>query len=1002
MGRLAHLFLSGICLCAAAVLSVGCPSSPDDRTDGASPSPATALSSPSNPTPTSPVSAHSSVRFTDVHAAAGLNFRNVSGSAEQRYILESISAGIASFDYDGDGYQDLFVVDGNRLEATPADAGNRLFRNEPAMDSNAPTTRVFREVTVHAGLSRSGWGMGCAVGDVDNDGDPDLYVTYWGPDVYYQNGGDGTFAELTAATGLGNPDWGTSAAFGDLDGDGQLDLYVTNYLEFNLQDPPAGGSWCTYKGLNSFCGPEGIPAQADRLYRNSGDGYFEDVTAESGIGGFTYPGLGVVLGDYDDDGDLDVYVANDSEPNLLFRNDGAWRFTETGTDMGVAYSENGRAQAGMGVDSGDFDNDGDLDLYVTNFSDDVNTLYENRGDGWFEDGTYAAGLGSVVRPYLGWAAGFFDYDNDGWLDLYVVNGHVYPALKRHPAGLRYGQRNLLYHNRSGHFEEIGRSAGPGWLVEKVSRAAALFDYDNDGDIDLAVVNLNDVPTLLHNEGGNRNYWLGLKLVGGASNRDAIGARVTVRAGSLIQVRELQRGRGFQGQSDPRLVFGLGDRQRVDAVEIRWPSGRQQVVEAPLLRRYLEIREGRPEVIAGAEVALPGPLAQPASVPSVTAGRPPVSASPGDRSVADLRKAGTEYYGQGRYPEALTALTEVLNREPDDLASYVNLGMVLYAGLGRYEEAASLLERAVRRRSTFADAHHLLGKVYLRQHRTTEAIAALRRATRLAPSSWDYQNWLGLAYLRADSLARAELALKKAADLAPWEPRPHLHLSRVYEGLDRPDAASDARRAFERLNPAQRRTEHYTRKVLEYPQSARASLLLGRTYAEQGRLPEASRHFRQAIEIDSLFALAYHAQGNVLQRQNRLSHAIRAYEWARRVDPGLVEAHNDLGQAYHQAGRFEEAVASYIRGLELDPNLALVHSNLGMAYAMAGRLDAAAAAFSDAIVRDSALLDAHDGLAQVYAAQGRVADARQQWEIVLRLKPDHPGASAFLRRAKNRR
>jgi tetratricopeptide (TPR) repeat protein len=1004
MWRSARLLLPGICT--AAALSVGCLSSPEDRTDTTttSPSPPASLS-PSVPTlsapPSSPES-HSGVRFTDVHAAAGLRFRNVSGSPEQRYILESISAGIASFDYDGDGYQDLFVVDGNRVEATPADAGNRLYRNEPAAD-NAPITRIFREVTAAAGLSHSGWGMGCAVGDVDNDGDPDLYVTYWGPDLYYRNDGDGTFVESSAAAGLGSRDWGTSAAFGDLDGDGLLDLYVVNYLEFDLETPPAGGNWCTYKGLNSFCGPEGIPAQADRLYRNSGEGHFVDVTAAAGVDRFAYPGLGVALGDFDDDGDLDVYVADDSEPNLLFRNDGDWRFTETGTLVGAAYSENGRAQAGMGVDAGDFDNDGDLDLYVTNFTDDVNTLYQNQGDGWFVDGTYAAGMGSVVRPYLGWAAGFFDYDNDGWLDLFVANGHVYPQLEEHPAGLRYAQRNLLYRNHSGRFEEIGRNAGPGWLVEKVSRAAALSDYDNDGDIDLAVVNLNDVPTLLHNDGGNRNNWLGLKLIGSDSNRDAIGARVTVRAGDIVQVRQVQRGRGFQGQCDPRLVFGLGDRQRVDAVEILWPSGRQQLMDPPPpLRRYLEIREDHHEVVAG-------PVVAPRNSPLPDRFSPPPDPTPSPRpaswqgmSAAELRKASADYYRQGRYAEARKALADVLARAPDDMSSYVNLGLVLYSGLGRYDEAASLLEGAVRRDSAVASAHHLLGKVYLRQHRVAEAIGALERATRLDPSSWDYENWLGLAHLRAGSMTKAETALKNAARLAPWEPRPHLHLSRVYEDLDLPAAASAARRAFEQLNPAQRKVEHYTRKMREYPQNPRAPYLLGRSYLEQGRWQEASRYFRQAIEIDSLFALAYHAQGTVLQQQNKLPHAIRAYEWARRIDPDMVEVHNDLGQAYHQAGQFAEAIASYVRGLKLDPDLALVHSNLGMAYAMAGRLDDAVGAFGDAIARDSTLVDAHDGLAQVYAAQGRVKEARLEWKTVLRLHPDHPRAAALLRQGRNRR
>jgi tetratricopeptide (TPR) repeat protein len=997
------------------LLGPGCTPSPEDQKPATpeTPQPDAKLVLPAA-SPNRP--AASAVRFVDVHAEAGLAFRNVSGSSEQRYILESLAGGIASFDYDSDGYQDLFVVDGTRIDGAPEGAGNRLFRNEAApspSSSTASSTRTFRDVTAAAGLVHSAWGMGCAVGDVDEDGSPDLYVAYWGRDLYYHNEGDGTFTERAATAGLGSEAWGTSAAFGDLDGDGLLDLYVANYLEFDLNNPPAGGNWCAYKGLNSYCGPEGIPPQADRLYRNIGDGRFADVSEETGIGSFSYPGLGVSLVDVDDDGDLDVYVANDSDANLLFRNDGAWQFAEIATVVGLAYSENGRAQAGMGVDSGDFDNDGDLDLYVTNFSDDVNTLYENQGAGWFTDGTYSAGMGGVVRPYLGWSACFFDYDNDGWLDLFVANGHVYPQLAEHPAGLQYAQRNLLYHNRSGRFEEVGLSSGPGLALKKVSRACAVFDYDNDGDADLVVVNLNDEPSLLRNDGGNGYNWLGLRLVGGDSNRDAIGARVRVRAGDLEQTREVQRARGFQAQSDPRLLFGLGEREQVESVDILWPSGKRQVVKDPPLRRYLEIHEGHEEIEAGPVVPAPlavtpaGPstppvppeISQRASSPAERLARQP-GAPPSRRSPADLRKAGEELYRQGRYAEARAALEEVVELEPDDVVTHVNMGLVLYAGMGRYGEAAAVLERALQRQPRRADALHLLGKAYLRQHRVAEAIRALAGAAGLS-RSWEYDNWLGLAYMRADSLERAESAFKRAARLAPWEPRPHLHLSHVYEALDLPEAARGERDAFERLNPAQRRVEHYSRKVREYLDNVRARLLLGQAYAEQERWQEASKYFRRAVEMDSLFAPAYHAQGSLLHRQDMLPKAIKTYEWALRIDPHLLEAHNDLGQAYHQIGQYKKAIASYRRALELSPDQALVHSNLGMAYAMAGRLDEAATSFKNSIVGDSTLADARDGLAQVYAAQGSLERAIAEWEAVLRLDPRHPRAAALLPQVRER-
>ena len=429
----------------------------------------------------------------------------------------------------------IFTEIRTRMENPLDGARNRLFHNERGTGPDGGDARVFREAKVD--LGPGGWGMGCAVGDVDNDGDPDVYATYLGPNRLYRNEARGRFAEVAKEAGVADAGWGASAAFGDLDADGFLDLYATNYVAFDLEHPPSPDIKCSYKGLDVFCGPSGFAPQPDRVYHNRGDGRFVDKSADTGLVSFVYPGLGVVFGDFDADGDLDIYVANDTAPNLLLRNDGDWQLTEVGLKAGVAFGGTGNPQAGMGVNSGDFDNDGRLDLFVTNFSDDVNTLYRNEGNLRFEDVTFAAGLGGIVPPYLGWGTGFFDFDNDGWLDLFAANGHLYPQLEQYPFGLRYAQANLLYHNRGGHFVEVGRERGPGWAIEKVSRAASLGDFDNDGDVDLLVVNLNDRPTLLRNEGGNGNNWLGLKLVGVESNRDAIGSRVRVVTADLELVRE---------------------------------------------------------------------------------------------------------------------------------------------------------------------------------------------------------------------------------------------------------------------------------------------------------------------------------------------------------------------------------------------------------------------------------------------------------------------------------
>ena len=504
--------------------------------------------------------------FVDITAEAGIDFEQVSGGSEQRFILESMSGGAAWLDSDGDGYLDLFLVNGSRAGVVLAEETNRLYRNRGGRDSG---TR-FVDVTREAGLEQSGWGMGSAVGDYDNDGDVDLYVTYWGENLLYQNDGQGHFSAVEA--GVGDQRWSVSAAFGDVDADGWLDLYVTNYLEFDLEEPPGGGEPCTaWKGLAVFCGPQGMLAQADGIYRNK-DGKFEDMSAATGVDKHRFPGLGVVFSDCDGDGDQDLYVANDSQPNLLFRNDGDWQLSEVGALAGVAYSEEGRAQAGMGLAAGDFDNDGDEDLYATNFSDDVNTLYANRGGGLFVDATAAAGLAGVVRPYLGWSTGFVDFDNDGWLDLFVANGHLYPQLAQLPAGLGYAQRNLLYWNEAGRFELAVPVAG--LAAVQVSRGAAFGDMDNDGDTDVLVVNLNDKAQLLENVGGNRNQWVGLDLEGLEGNNEGIGAVVEVQSGGASQRRQIRRGYGYGASHDGRAVFGLGAAAQVERVLVRWPGGAQ--------------------------------------------------------------------------------------------------------------------------------------------------------------------------------------------------------------------------------------------------------------------------------------------------------------------------------------------------------------------------------------------------------------------------------------------
>ena len=522
-------------------------------------------------------------QFRDVSAESGLEFELVSGTAEKPYILESMTGGVAFFDYDEDGWIDVYLVNGGTLGAVDqggARPSDRLYRNN--------RDGTFDDVTSEAGLGDSSWGMGVAVADVDNNGYEDLYVTNYGPNHLFLNRGNGTFRNAAIAE-IGGAEWSSSASFGDYDSDGDVDLYVTNYLEFDPGDLPADSQLCRYRGIRVQCGPRGMIPTADRLYENLGTGRFRDATSESGVGSVPASyGLGVVWTDYDNDGDQDIYVANDSTANYLFQNNSDGTFSETALLAGVALSADGKEQAGMGVDFGDFDNDGRMDLVVTNFSDDYNTLYRNVGDDLFRDVSSRAGLGEPTWAKLSWGVRFVDFDLDGFLDIVIADGHVYPEVDLHEFGIPYRQPNSAFRNLgNGTFEEVPLTASSTGVHS--SRGLAAGDYDNDGRIDLLVANLDAGPTLLRGSAAT-GHWLMLDLRGTSSNRSAIGARVTVVAGDLRQVREVRSGGSYQSHNDRRLHFGLKDHETVDVVTIRWPYGAEQVLKAVSADQILRIEE----------------------------------------------------------------------------------------------------------------------------------------------------------------------------------------------------------------------------------------------------------------------------------------------------------------------------------------------------------------------------------------------------------------------------
>jgi len=448
---------------------------------------------------------------------------------------------------------------------------------------------VFRDRTAEAGLNKRGWAFGVCVADYDNDGYSDFYLTAYGPNLLFHNKGDGTFEERAAAAGLADAHWGTNCAFGDYDRDGQVDLYVANYVAF---DENSRARDCVYMGaLKVFCGPKGLVGESDVLYRNNGDGTFRDVTQQAGVKEPNYYGFGVVFSDFDNDGWPDIYVANDSVPNLLFRNKRDGTFEEMGLISGTSLNLFGRTQAGMGIAVGDYDGDGLFDIYVTNFAEDTNTLYRNLGGMTFADVTAESGAATASRPHIGWGTGFADFDNDGRVDLFVANGHVYPDAHKLEGVSEYLQPKELYRNLgNGRFEEIsGRVAGD-LSVPRPSRGAAFGDYDNDGDIDVVVVNANSTPSLYRNDGGNRKSWIGFRLIGTSSNRDAIGARVEIDAGGRTQTGEVRSGGSYLSHNDMRVHFGVGSARRIDRVRIRWPNGKTETLNGMNTGQYVTIRE----------------------------------------------------------------------------------------------------------------------------------------------------------------------------------------------------------------------------------------------------------------------------------------------------------------------------------------------------------------------------------------------------------------------------
>jgi hypothetical protein len=540
--------------------------------------------------------------FVNVARRAGLDAVTVFGGKESnKYLLETTGCGIAFLDYDNDGWLDIFQVNGYTLEGFPKgqEPINHLYRNR--RDGS------FEDVTQKSGLVQSGWGQGVCIGDFNNDGHEDLFVSYWGQNQLYRNKVDGTFENVTQKAGLFSPRkrWGTGCAFLDYDRDGYLDLFVANYIDFDIEATPVPDSGlCRYKGIKVACGPPGLPGGKNALYHNNGNGTFTDVSERAGItkAHGTY-GLGVSSFDFDNDGWTDLYVANDSNPSVLYRNNRDGTFTDVAITTGCAYSQDGKPQAGMGVAIGDYDRNGSMDIFKTNFAGDTSTLYSNTGKGFFEDVTFSGGIGLNTR-WLGWGCDFIDLDNTGWLDIFLVNGHVYPEVYQLNTEAGYKQRKVVYRNlQHGKFEDITEVLGPPLTLPQASRGCAFGDFDNDGDVDIVINNLHEPPDLYRLDSHNKNHWLILKLIGTSSNRSAIGSRILCVTGDVNQVQEVRGGGSYISQNDLRVHFGLGSAAKVDRLEVRWPNGLEEEWSNLSVDHILTLKEGTGSAMTKAEPTL---------------------------------------------------------------------------------------------------------------------------------------------------------------------------------------------------------------------------------------------------------------------------------------------------------------------------------------------------------------------------------------------------------------
>ena len=865
-----------------------------------------------------------SFSFKNVASEAGLVAKTIYGGLDtNQYLLETTGTGAAALDFDSDGWIDIFLVNGTTLEGFPPgkEPTNHLYRNKG--------NGTFEDVTARAGLAHGGWGQGACVGDYDNDGHDDLFVTYWGQNRLYRNKGDGAFEDATARAGLTQPRtrWGAGCAFLDYNRDGLLDIVAANYIDLDLKATPLPSSGlCRYKGLPVACGPPGLPGGKNVLYRNRGNGAFEDVSEASGIAAArgTY-GLGVATVDFDNDGWLDVYVANDSNPSALYHNNRNGTFTDIGITAGCAYSQDGKPQAGMGVAIGDYDRNGTLDIFKTNFAGDTSTLYANTGKGACEDRTFAGGIGLNTR-WLGWGVGFVDLDNDGWLDLFLVNGHVYPEVDRIKTEAGYKQRKVVYRNlKNGRFADVTEQLGPPVTIPKAGRGAAFADFDNDGDVDVVINNVHDTPDLYRLDQTGDRHWLTVKLVGAESNRSAIGARVQLVTADGVQVQEVRGGGSYYSQSDFRLLL----RPRI--VDGHRPS-RGALAKRP--RRDMDGARDRQITHAQGGFGHPeaGPVKSLVSLAShlillgvvLRAGEVPVGATPtvqtqsAQASTAESQVKAVEarkLVDDGKPKEAIAKL-EALDTSVPEVARLLG---VAYYHADDHQQAIKQLVPLVSAKGTLPDgsierreAIQVLGLCYYLTGRYPEAIPLLEETRVWAQDNLELGYILGLAYIQARQPDAARTSLARTFRLPPDSAGAHVIAAQMMLRLEmEPQAEAELKRAIEKD-----------------PRAPRANYLLGQTALFRGRLDEAIALTERELAANPGDAMALYQLGDAYLRASRADEAMEALQKSLWLNPYYSGPYILLGRLYLKKGQPATAEGMLRRAIQYDPNNRSAHYLLG--------------------------------------------------------------------------